>query len=71
MLDSKMFDDTIEEMDENTRALMLMQAAIRNIKAAEKLIPIDNRLTQARDLLERSHKELREYVERHRSNYGE
>ena len=60
-----MFDDTIaNDLDENTRALMLLQAALRNIKAAEELCPIDNRLTQARELVEQSHKELREYAER-------
>lgn len=66
-----MVDDTIvNDLDENTRALMLLQAALRNIKAAEDFIPIDNRLTQARELVECSYKELREYKHNNDMMYG-
>ena len=53
--------------EQDTRALMLMQAAIRSIKAAQQLFPLDNRLDKAEKLIADSYAELQDHVKNHHS----
>lgn len=51
-------------LEENTRALMNLQATLKHIETTKSLVPEDNRLAQAEDILRRVQGELLEYTKR-------
>lgn len=61
MLGDKKDESTLEE---NARALLNLQATLRHIEATKSLVPEDNRLAQAEDILRRVQEELLEYTKR-------
>ncbi|MBP3239952.1 MAG: hypothetical protein J6M92_05310 [Oribacterium sp.] len=61
MLGDKKDESTLEE---STRALLNLQATLRHIETTKSLVPEDNRLAQAEDILRRVQGELLEYTKR-------